>query len=121
MNDRPREELISAYIDGELSSDERARVERWLAEDPRLRQLYDELRGLGDAMRSLERHTLEYDVAPVVVGRAERAVLSGDEQPLSRGTIRPSGLAPVVGPRRNAALDLAGVGGGRGDRNLGAR
>ena len=125
MNDESREELISAYIDGELSADERARVERWLAEDPRLRQLHDELRGLGGALRSLPLHKLERDLGPMIVRRAERAVLSGDQdvpesgQATSGGAISPSTLARKWWARGGAALDLARPCGGRRHRRLG--
>ena len=37
------DELLSAYLDGELSAEERARVERLLDERPEWRQLVDEL------------------------------------------------------------------------------
>ena len=37
------EELISAYLDHELSTEERELVEAALAHDPKLRQLKDEL------------------------------------------------------------------------------
>ncbi|RPI73990.1 MAG: hypothetical protein EHM42_15840, partial [Planctomycetaceae bacterium] len=34
MTTQHAEELLSAYIDGELSTEERSQVERWLAADP---------------------------------------------------------------------------------------
>ncbi len=46
-----REELITAYIDDELSAEDRARVETWLAENAELRQLHDELLALRTACR----------------------------------------------------------------------
>lgn len=78
MNLEPREEWISAYVDGELSADERAEVERWLAERPELRQLHDELLTLRTTIQSLPRHQLERDLGPTVLRRAEQTVLSGD-------------------------------------------
>ena len=47
------DELLSAYLDGELSAEERARVEAHLAADPQARKLFDELRGVSLAMREL--------------------------------------------------------------------
>ena len=44
MNDLPENELLSAYLDGELSAAEQAEVERLLATNPAARQLLDELR-----------------------------------------------------------------------------
>jgi anti-sigma factor RsiW len=76
--DETREELLSAYLDDELSDDERARVETWLAADSAYRQLYDELRAALSRMRSLARHKLDHDLGPAVLRRAERNVLAGD-------------------------------------------
>lgn len=47
-------ELLSAYIDGQLSADERRTVERRLDEEAELRQAYDELRATVQALRDLE-------------------------------------------------------------------
>ncbi len=81
MDSKPNEELISAYLDGELDDAERQRVERWLAESAELRQLCAELRALGASVRALPRHKLDSDLAPAVLRRAEQAVLrSGVEQ-----------------------------------------
>ncbi len=44
MNDSTDDELLSAYLDGELSGEELLRAERLLAERPECRQLVDELR-----------------------------------------------------------------------------
>src|SRR5690606_29610706 len=50
----PRElldELLSAYMDGELSADERARVEQMLAADPELRESLRLLEEQSEAIR----------------------------------------------------------------------
>jgi anti-sigma factor RsiW len=77
MNLEPREELISAYLDDELAPQERAEVERMMAEQPALRQLHDELAALRATMQALPRHKLEHDLGPAVLRRAERTVLGG--------------------------------------------
>ena len=38
---------LAAYADGELSAEDRARVEEWLAEDPEARELLDAQEALG--------------------------------------------------------------------------
>jgi len=90
MTDVSRQELISAYLDGELSADERARVESWLAENPELRQFYDELVSLRSGMQSLPRHELEGDLAPSILRRiaeeSRRAGGSSVKQPAARGS-----------------------------------
>lgn len=47
-------ELLSAYLDGQLSADERRTVERRLDEEAELRQAYEELRATVQALRDLE-------------------------------------------------------------------
>jgi hypothetical protein len=74
----PDDELLSAYLDGELPADERQRVERLLADQPESRQLLDELRALGGTLAVLPRHRLESDFAARVLRAAERTMLSGD-------------------------------------------
>lgn len=75
MKDLSENELLSAYLDGELRSDEKARVEELLDRDPAAREFVAELRALGAAVRSLPAHKLDNDFAPRVAslakGRAE--------------------------------------------------
>ena len=41
------DEILSEYLDGELSPRRRAEVEKWLAGDAAARQLLEELRSVG--------------------------------------------------------------------------
>lgn len=50
---RDRFELLSAYLDGEVSADERRQVEAWLAEDPTIQQLHRRLLKLRQGFQSL--------------------------------------------------------------------
>ena len=43
MENIKREELISAYLDGELDAIEAARTEQWIAEDPRAKKLFNDV------------------------------------------------------------------------------
>jgi hypothetical protein len=79
MNDESREELLSAYLDDELSAEERARVEAWLAEDAEFQRLYEELSSLRTELQSLPRHTLHEDLGPAVLRGAEQIVLDGKQ------------------------------------------
>ncbi len=74
-----REELVSAYIDDELSPDERVRVEQWLAESAELRQFHDELRAVRARLQAVPRHSLNRDLASRVIRQAEQTVLKGQE------------------------------------------
>ncbi|HVW39278.1 MAG TPA: zf-HC2 domain-containing protein [Pirellulales bacterium] len=92
MNSIPDDELLSAYLDGELSEEERARVEQMLAERPEARQLLDELRALSGGFEALPRHRLEADFAPRVLRAAEREMLTDD----------PPGETPAAPPQSAA-------------------
>lgn len=50
---RDRFELLSAYLDGEVSPDERRQVEAWLATDPSIQHLYARLLKIRQGMRTL--------------------------------------------------------------------
>lgn len=50
---RDRFELLSAYLDGEVSADERRQVEAWLAEDPMIQQLHRRLLKLRQGFQAL--------------------------------------------------------------------
>jgi anti-sigma factor RsiW len=53
MLKRDRFELLSAYLDGEVTSEERRQVEDWLANDLRTQQLYARLLKLRQGLRRL--------------------------------------------------------------------
>jgi hypothetical protein len=74
------DELLSAYLDDELSAEERTRVEERLAVDPQARQLLAELRGVSQAVQSLPAEKLGVDLSDAVLRRAERAILATNEQ-----------------------------------------
>jgi hypothetical protein len=83
MTESFSDELLSAYLDGELSAEERARVEQRLAESPELRRLCDELRALSATLHAMPRYELDEDVRRRVLRRAERAMLAAPtEQPV---------------------------------------
>lgn len=77
MNQPFDEELISAYLDDELSDEERRDVERLLAERPEAQRLLDELRGLRETLQSLPAYKLQDDFGAAVLRRAEREMLRG--------------------------------------------
>lgn len=73
MIDPEREELLSAYLDGEVSPEERARVEQWLAESSELRQMRDEFLAMRADLQGLPRHPVGHDLAAVVMHRSTTA------------------------------------------------
>ncbi len=84
MFDDLEDELLSAYIDGELTAEEETRVERLLAAEPRARQLVEELRALSSTLQSLPAYALGEDLSGRVLRRAEREMLAEPARPLPR-------------------------------------
>ena len=82
MNPSPQEfsdELISAYLDGELSPEEKARVEDLLIDSPEHRRLFEELKALRTTLHSLPSYQLGGDFAKRVLQKAEREMLTGSK------------------------------------------
>ena len=77
MDDLERDELLSAYVDGELNAGELVQVEQLLAESAEARQIVAELRSLRSTFRRLPQHRLEVDFPQHVLRQAERAMLLG--------------------------------------------
>lgn len=86
MSELSKEELISAYHDGEVTPDEAARAERLLADDPDCRQFYDELRALSSTLKSLPAESLGSEFQEQVLRQAERRMLSPSESTSSPST-----------------------------------
>lgn len=72
------DELLSAYLDGELSDDERASVEARLNSDPSARQMLDQLKDASQAMKSLPREAVGHDLRESILRRAEAAMLASN-------------------------------------------
>ncbi len=68
---RDRFELLSAYLDGEVSPAERRQVESWLATDPVVQKLYDRLLRLRQGLT-----TLPIPPSPQPVEETVQAVLA---------------------------------------------
>jgi len=75
MENIPDDELISAYLDGELSGKDLVRAKQLLASQPDSRQMLDELTALRASLQSLPPHKLGPDFAETVLRRAEREML----------------------------------------------
>lgn len=63
-----RFELLSAYIDGELSATDRNRVQTWLDEDPQLRQLHCQLLALQGQIQHSTAPSSEKSTAEITAG-----------------------------------------------------
>lgn len=94
----PDDELISAYLDDELSADERRRAEELLVDRADLRRLFDELRSLREGLKGLPSYRLEPEFGAGVLRRAEREVLRGRDA---------SNGAPPAESRASAPVEVA--------------
>ncbi|MBN1851898.1 MAG: zf-HC2 domain-containing protein [Pirellulales bacterium] len=89
--DSYNDELLSAYLDGELSADERARVEAYLLENPKARQLLAEFEALSNAIQSLPKKKVN--------ARFHEEVLSAIEKDALKRAARSSQPKEEMGPR----------------------
>jgi len=73
------EQLISGYIDGELSPNRKREVERLLQSDPTAKRLYDEFMAIGNELRQIQRRNLPHDFQKKLFERinAETVSISG--------------------------------------------
>ena len=79
------DELLSAYVDGELTESERAQVEKRLASDPAASQLVAELQSLSATLRSLPRIQADAEVRAAVMKKIDERAHS-----LPADTLSPS-------------------------------
>ncbi|HZJ52992.1 MAG TPA: zf-HC2 domain-containing protein [Myxococcaceae bacterium] len=91
-------QLLSAYVDGELTAAERETVERALLADPRLREVERSMRGLGSAVRTL---------SAAEVAKADFAGLA--DRVMARVSRRPGFAARLLETWRRPWLPVGGL------------
>lgn len=84
-NEQFDDELLSAYLDGELDAATRAAVDERLRTDERARKLFAELRQASEAVRALPRVTLGRDLRGSVLAAIERAAVEPASIQMRRG------------------------------------
>jgi anti-sigma factor RsiW len=100
MNDPQREELLSAYLDGELTAAEQAQVERLLRASLEARQLLDELRAVSSTLQGLPQQKLKEDLSQQVLQIAQRRRIgTSSASPETATTPRESRLRRMLSPR----------------------
>ncbi|MGZ0164144.1 MAG: anti-sigma factor family protein [Planctomycetales bacterium] len=105
MNGTPSNEKLSAWLDDELPLDERAEVEKLLAESPELRQELEELQRLSGRLKGFPVAQAPPELHPAVMRSIEReTLLAGDDSAkvarsgrLLRTLTTAAGIALVVG------------------------
>jgi hypothetical protein len=78
MSEPFSEELLSAYVDGELPPQVRAAVDRWLEKSPEAQQQVEDFRRLSRLFGDLPRTELPQEFAAEVLQLAERRMLLPD-------------------------------------------
>lgn len=78
---QPDDELLSAYLDGELAADELHAVEDWLASDPAAQTLLDELRSVSRAVQALPKQAVPEEWSAKLTKRLNEAAAQGDAHP----------------------------------------
>jgi hypothetical protein len=71
------DELLSAYLDDELSPEDRAAVEARLATDPGAQQLLHQLRAVCEAVQALPQEVVGHDMRESILHQANEARRSG--------------------------------------------
>ncbi len=105
MNHLPDDELLSAYLDGELPLEERATVEARLADDPAWRSALADLREMQGELRTLPAYALPSAFAAGVLGRLQppsalsASALSATAPSTENGKPAPAPCTPST-PRR---------------------
>lgn len=75
MKEPISDDILSAYVDGELSAQERAEVERWLETSPAAREKLEDFRRLSGLFASLPRTEVPQEFPTKVLQLAERRML----------------------------------------------
>lgn len=68
------DEILSAFLDGELTEDERKQVEDWLETSPEARQQLEDLTQIGSLIRSIPKPVVPTGFQPAVMQRVQAAV-----------------------------------------------
>ncbi len=102
-----REELV-AYLDGELSPDETARIEEQIARDPKLRRELDYLAKTWDWLDALERPTVDEEFTRTTIEMVAASALSEAEQ-IQRQAPRRAALEWIFGSLAAALLVVVGL------------
>ena len=119
MNDNGQEnefsdELISAYLDGELHGDELDRVSEWLQSSTEAQQTLAELEALRSSLQSLPRNQMDGDFGARVQRLAEKTMLQSPANVNQKNNIGQESstdqpMDPVISPRKDPPVT-------RGDR-----
>ena len=92
-----REELISAYLDGELSAEEQQQVLQWFSEDEAAHKLFNEFQLLRESLRALPAEQLNEDFTRDVLERVKQGSPEPLQTSLSQEVVGRSAETPAWG------------------------
>ncbi|HLJ09973.1 MAG TPA: hypothetical protein VKU82_02230 [Planctomycetaceae bacterium] len=104
MKEPVSEEILSAFVDGELTPDERAEVERWLDHNPQARETVDAFRRISGLFETMARSEVPAEFPAEVLQRAERKMLLADAGSVSRKKRARGWLLALAAPIAAAAV-----------------
>ncbi len=78
-----KNQLLSGYLDGELSVEQRQAVEQRLVEDPEFRDSYRALTGLGEHLQALQHHRLDDEAAARMARAIDQAYAAAQQDKLA--------------------------------------
>lgn len=112
LPEQPDDELLSAYLDGELAADELRAVEAWLASDPAAQVQLQELRSVSRAVQSLPKQSVPQEWSAELAKRLGAAVDPGSPSATQAASAadrnhRSSGQA-ITNPRLPVGRSLRG-------------
>ncbi len=110
VNPDQLEELLSAYLDGELDPSQTKHVERLLRESAGAQRALDELRMTSESVRALPRHAAPASILEEVRSHLERAVLLDSDSMNRPGRVAVRGRWFVRGLSMAAALAIVATG-----------
>ncbi len=98
------DEILSAYVDGELSPHERGEVESWLESNPTAREKLDDFRRLAALFDSFPRTELPQEFPTTVMQLAERRMLLPESRTVAPGWRAGRWIVAVGAPIASAAV-----------------
>lgn len=97
-------ETLAAYLDGELSSEERALFEAELQNDDQLQTLHDQWNSYGDSVRRLPKHRLPASFADRVLAQIDNQAVIPVSETKSLGKPNPSSSPKSISNRSRSMV-----------------
>lgn len=113
MVNRIQERLLSAYVDGEVTPEERRQVEEWLRHDPEAQRAYRQLVEVRELLRRLPVRPAPRDLEDRILHAAQAWTRAGPPQALRRavwvGALVAAAAAVGLFPVVRGGLDRLGA------------